>query len=133
MESHVKPHEGYLQILKEMEELHRKKSQDYGSEKDTFSNIRESAQGVKIEPWRAAILRMLDKVHRIERFCQVGGLHNESVEDTLLDLASYAMIALALRREKKEGSDAGGASTQELPEPPKQDDQPLQDYRPGGQ
>jgi hypothetical protein len=138
--SKVEGHKGFLQILEEMKELHNKKVQDYGSEKDPFANIRESATGAHIEPWRAAVVRMLDKVHRIERFCEVGGLHNEGVEDSLLDLATYALITLALRREEPskgqhdkeaDNQDVGSSEPPKLPEPQGTGSDTEQGFDPG--
>jgi hypothetical protein len=39
-------------------------------------------------------------MHRIQSFLQNGSLANESVEDSLKDLAAYALIALVLFREQ---------------------------------
>jgi hypothetical protein len=91
-------HKGFLKTLEEMKKLHIKKSADYGSDKDPLDNI-NSAAGLGIEPWRAALIRWQDKVNRIKNYCKKGALKNETVEDSLLDCAAYALIALALRRE----------------------------------
>jgi hypothetical protein len=91
-------HAGYLALLDEMRALHVKKAQDYGTNHDPLANLRASAD-VGIEPWRSAWLRAKDKVKRIDAFCVNGVLANEGVEDSLMDLAAYALLALALRRE----------------------------------
>lgn len=91
-------HAGYLALLDEMRALHLKKSADYGSDQDPLANLRASAE-VGIDPWRATWLRAKDKVKRIDRYCQRGSLVNEGVEDSLLDLAAYAMLAVILHRE----------------------------------
>lgn len=93
-------HPGFLALLDEMLALHQKKAADYGSDRDPFANIRASAE-IGVEPWKGAWLRAKDKVKRIDEFCRRGELSNESVEDSLLDLASYALICLVLRREGK--------------------------------
>jgi hypothetical protein len=80
-------------ILSEIEELHNKKSQDYGSHEDPFWNI-SAAQQFDIPPWKAAVLRANDKMARIQSFCQKGNLVNEPLEDALLDQATYLIIAL---------------------------------------
>jgi hypothetical protein len=92
-------HPGYLALLREMAQLHARKAQDYGSDSDPLANIR-SAAAIGIEPWRAAWLRACDKIHRINRWCLKGELACEGVEDSLMDLAAYALISLALLREK---------------------------------
>lgn len=93
-------HQGYLALLEEMRALHVKKAADYGSDHDPLQNLRGSAD-VGIEPWRGAWLRAKDKVKRIDQFCVKGTLANESVEDSMMDLAAYALLALTLFRETK--------------------------------
>lgn len=96
-------HAGYLKLLDEMRELHLKKSSDYGTGQDPFANVRRSAR-LGIAPWKAVLVRMGDKWQRIESYCQNGKLENESLEDSLLDLAAYALICLTLRREEKDAA-----------------------------
>lgn len=79
--------------------MHRAKSQDYGSEHDPLANIRNGADFVGIEPWRAAMVRLSDKVTRLATYNRTGTLLHEGVEDTLLDLASYSLLCLVLHRE----------------------------------
>ena len=92
-------HKGYLELLEYMKELHLKKAQDYGASGDPLSNLRASVD-VGIEPWRVTWLRAKDKVKRIDNFCVNGTLANESVEDSLFDLAAYSLLVIALRREE---------------------------------
>ena len=89
--------------LDEVWQMHRSKSHDYGSSSDPLANIRNGAEFVDIEPWRAAMVRLSDKVTRLATFCRTGELCHEAVEDTLLDLASYALLCLVLRREQADG------------------------------
>ena len=93
-------HPEFHKILAELGELHSKKQQDYGSNSDPFANIRDS-QEFGVKPWLGAFIRMNDKVRRLKEFAKKGTLANESVEDSLMDLASYAIIALVLFREEK--------------------------------
>lgn len=78
--------------------LHRDKTADYGSEGDDYYNFRKSA-ALGIPPWVGAIVRLQDKISRLERFIQRGYLQNETVKDSLEDLAGYAIIALTLYNE----------------------------------
>lgn len=87
-------------VLKELKELHNKKQQDYGRDKDPLFNLRASAQ-FGIEPWVGTMVRAGDKLHRIAKFVSSGNLLNEGVEDSLRDLAVYAILALQLYREKE--------------------------------
>lgn len=85
-------------ILDEMAALHDKKAADYGRDEDPLANLRAS-EGFGIEPWIGAVLRLNDKVHRVKSLLLNGKLANESLEDSLIDIANYAVLALVLRRE----------------------------------
>ncbi len=87
-------------ILKELAELHGRKSHDYGRNADLFANIRASEE-FGVPAWKGALIRLNDKVHRLKSYCLNGSLANEGVEDSLLDLAAYSVIALVLLREAK--------------------------------
>ena len=91
-------HPGFLRVLREMAGLHARKSTDYGTGSDPLSNVR-AARAMGIAPWLGAMLRANDKVHRINEYAKKGSLANEGVEDSLIDLAAYAVIALVLFRE----------------------------------
>lgn len=89
-------------LLKQIGDLHDKKQKDYGSDSDPFANVRASAEfGAK--PWVGALIRLNDKIHRLKQFSKKGTLANESAEDSMLDIAVYALIALILYREESEG------------------------------
>lgn len=91
-------HPEFLRIVDEIRALHVKKSSDYGTGTDPFRNIRASA-AFGVEPWVGALIRANDKMARLQNAAGGQALVNESIEDSLLDLANYAIIALALRRE----------------------------------
>ena len=93
-------HPEYLKLLDEMRELHIRKAADYGRGADPFANVRASVD-FGIPAWVGTMVRAMDKVHRIKSFVANGNLKNESVEDSLLDLAAYALIALVLFREEQ--------------------------------
>lgn len=88
-------------VLKEMSILHARKQQDYGLNWDPFANIRASEQW-GIPAWVGALVRGTDKIKRLQTFVQKGTLANEGVEDSLIDLAVYAVIALVLYREQSQ-------------------------------
>ena len=92
-------HPGFLALIEEVRLLHEKKAADYGRDADPLANLRASVE-VGIEPWRATWLRAMDKVTRINTYCQKGTLANEGVEDSFMDLAAYALLALTLFREE---------------------------------
>lgn len=97
----------FHQILDEMGELHDKKQQDYGRVLDPFANVRASVD-FGIPGWVGAMVRANDKMRRIQKAASqvVAGepvdLANEGLEDSLLDLAVYTVIALVLYREERE-------------------------------
>ena len=95
--------EAFRAALDEVWQMHMSKSHDYGSQHDPLANIRNGAEFVGIEPWRAAMVRLSDKVTRLATFNRTGELNYEAVEDSLLDLASYALLCLVLRREQADG------------------------------
>jgi hypothetical protein len=92
--------QAYFDLLDRMKALHSSKSRDYGSEHDPLANIRNGAVFVGIEPWKGAMVRLSDKVTRLATFNRTGTLTHEGVEDNLMDLASYALLALLLYREE---------------------------------
>ena len=93
-------HPEFLKILKEIGDLHKKKGADYGVEDDIFLNIRQSMDW-GVQPWVGAMVRAGDKVVRLKAAAMGSDLKNEGVEDSLIDLAAYSIIALAFCRENK--------------------------------
>jgi len=89
----------FTAILDEIADLHNKKQQDYGRVKDPYANVRAS-EDFGIPGWVGTIIRANDKMRRLQKFAQTGELANESVEDSLIDLAVYAIIALDLYRQE---------------------------------
>ena len=83
-------------ILKEMSEVHQRKNADYGNN----FHKRYEKYG-----FLTALLRLTDKMERLENIYEKGEVQvkDESVEDTLLDLANYAVMTIVeLRNNKKE-------------------------------
>jgi hypothetical protein len=102
MRSEVHPtSQAFFELCDQLKELHRLKSSDYGSADDPLANIRNGAEFVGIEAWRAAMVRLSDKVTRLATYCRTGSLTFEGVEDTLFDLASYSLLTLLTHREAK--------------------------------
>jgi hypothetical protein len=100
MRSDVHPtSQAFFDLCDQLKAMHSKKSSDYGSADDPLANIRNGAEFVGIEPWRAAMVRLSDKVTRLATYCRTGSLTFEGVEDTLFDLASYSLLTLLTHRE----------------------------------
>lgn len=91
-------HPEFYRILDEMGALHERKTADYGLGADVLANCR-SSQDFGIPAWLGVAVRMNDKMTRIKALAQKGELKNEPVEDSFLDIACYAIIALILYRE----------------------------------
>ena len=90
----------YIDLLDKLRDLHLSKSADYGTSDDPLANIRNGAAFVGIEPWRACLVRLSDKVTRIGTYCAKGTLSHEGVEDSFLDLAAYSLLTLLLHQEQ---------------------------------
>ena len=97
----LSPQQQFHAILQEMAETFDRKNKDYGQDADPFANVRAS-QHWGIAPWIGAMVRATDKVTRLQTYTQKGTLANEGVEDSLLDLAVYSIIALLLFREQQD-------------------------------
>ena len=95
--------QAFFDLCDALKEMHRRKSSDYGcpSGTDPLANIRNGAKFVGIPSWRAAMVRLSDKVTRLATYNVTGSLENESLEDNLFDLASYSLLALLLHREDR--------------------------------
>jgi hypothetical protein len=87
--------QAYDDIITELVALHDSKNADYGADDDPFKNFRGSLE-LDIPEWLGAEIRMGDKTRRIESFVKKGRLNNESVRDSLIDRANYAIIQVAL-------------------------------------
>jgi hypothetical protein len=89
----------FLAVLDELKQLHLRKTLDYGVDEDALSNIRMSADIVNLPAWAGCVLRMMDKMHRLRAYFRRGKVEFDGLEDTLKDIACYAVIAEVLRRE----------------------------------
>ena len=94
--------QAFYDLCDAMEDMHRRKSSDYGcpTGTDPLANIRNGAKFVGIPAWKGAMVRLSDKVTRLAAYNATGRLENESLEDNLIDLASYSLLALLLHREE---------------------------------
>lgn len=82
-------------ILQELQYIMLKKHEDYGP-----MNIAGAPGG----PMNGLRVRMYDKLARLNNLVDSGDTPNyESIEDTLLDLANYAIIGLLVQRGQWEG------------------------------
>lgn len=87
--------ERFHEINAELGALHDRKQQDYGRPDDPFANVR-ATEDWSIPAWVGAMIRLNDKVVRLKSYRANGSLANEGVEDSMRDIAVYAIIALVL-------------------------------------
>lgn len=80
--------------------LHAKKQRDYGKDDDPFANVR-ATEDWGIAGWVGAMVRLTDKVKRLQTYALNGSLANEGVVDSFMDIAVYALIARVLYEEEQ--------------------------------
>lgn len=80
-------------ICSEIHDLYERKNADYG---DSFSVLRERYPNF-------ICMRLFDKLNRLDTIIQPGyecKVTDEKIEDTLMDIANYAIMELTERRAK---------------------------------
>ena len=102
-EENITEHPEFRKITDKMIEIHRKKNTDYGGG-DPFGNFRE-ALDFNVSMFKGVLIRLSDKYSRLKSLSRkkdyVGEFEGESIEDTLIDLANYSIIALIMYREER--------------------------------
>lgn len=101
-------------VLDQLWELHQRKGTDYGRDGDPYANIRQYER-LGIDPWVQCVGDIMENLGRVESFIKNGSLRNDPIENSLLDIASYAIIAYVLYNEDK---------------PTQESDEPCQSWRP---
>lgn len=85
--------EKHMQICQELNELHARKDKDYGN---SFSKTYDE-YGLTM-----CAIRLEDKLQRFKRLIKnQAEVKDESIEDTLIDLANYAIMSLIEIRNDK--------------------------------
>jgi len=100
-------HPKFYDLIIQMCEIHEIKNKGYGIG-DPLGNFKESER-FGIPAWKGALVRLSDKVSRIYNLTAKLGqkeytdaIKMENLEDTLIDLANYALLCLILLKESKE-------------------------------
>lgn len=91
-------------ITKKMLEITKAKNSDYtGTSGDPFKNFKIVEDAGICSTEQGFLTRMMDKLARINSFVQKGALEvkDESVEDTLLDLANYSILFRCFLKSKR--------------------------------
>lgn len=91
-------------VCTKMHETIIAKNHDYGGEIDPFYNFKLCERLDVMSTEQGMLARMLDKVSRIASFIKQDALQvkDESIEDTLMDLANYSILLLAYLESKRE-------------------------------
>lgn len=92
----------YLALLKEMADLHERKAAGYaGDDPDVWRNFR-GTEAFGVPAHVGALIRLSDKYLRVQSLLRdpANERVGEAIEDTLMDLAAYALITVCLLRER---------------------------------
>jgi len=96
-----------LDILDNMQAVYEAKDNDYSATGLPMGNLRK-CEDAGIDAWRGCLVRIGDKMSRLENFLKEKEylVLSEKVEDTVIDLANYAILMSCLIEEiKKPHSD----------------------------
>lgn len=101
----------FEEILQRMAEIHAAKAHDYSPGEDTLGNFTECRR-VGVAPHIGCFIRLQDKYTRACNLIQgvEAAVRDETIEDTLIDMANYAILTLLLidDRPKAEPSEGIG-------------------------
>jgi hypothetical protein len=93
----------FLQLLDEMKNIHVAKNAGYSGKDnpDAFANFRMSER-FGVSAFLGCLIRLSDKFIRVSNLVKDASneMIGESIKDTLLDLACYALIAICLLEEQ---------------------------------
>ncbi len=94
-----KGHPRFLQLLDEMKTTHHRKTNDYSGDVP-LQDLREVEQ-IGIPAWKGSVARLLQKVGRLKQLSSGRRrlVKDESLRDTLMDIASGALISVILKEE----------------------------------
>lgn len=91
----------HTQLCDDARKLMQAKNHDYTSGSgDPFANFRASAV-IGVKPELALLVRMLDKIKRMQTFAEQGQLKvkDESVRDAVIDVINYSVLFYGLTKE----------------------------------
>jgi hypothetical protein len=91
-----------LDILNNMQAVYEAKDNDYSATGLPMGNLRK-CEDAGIEAWRGCLVRIGDKMSRLENFLKEKEylVISEKAEDTVVDLANYAILMSCLLEELK--------------------------------
>jgi len=91
-----------LDILDNMKSVYEAKDNDYSANGLPMGNLRKCEEA-GIDAWRGCLVRIGDKMSRLENFLKEKEylVISEKAEDTVIDLANYAILMSCLLEELK--------------------------------
>ena len=91
-----------IDILENMQAVYEAKDSDYSATGKPMGNLRK-CEDAGIEAWRGCLVRIGDKMSRLENFLKEKEylVISEKAEDTVIDLANYAILMSCLIEEIK--------------------------------
>ena len=91
-----------LDILDNMQSVYEAKDNDYSATGLPMGNLRKCEEA-GIDAWRGCLVRIGDKMSRLENFLKEKEylVISEKAEDTVVDLANYAILMSCLLEELK--------------------------------
>ena len=91
-----------LDILGNMQSVYEAKDNDYSATGLPMGNLRK-CEDADIDAWRGCLVRIGDKMSRLENFLKKKEylVISEKAEDTVIDLANYAILMSCLLEEIK--------------------------------
>ena len=94
--------ERFHEIVNEMVELHGRKNRDYAGG-DYLSNFLMCEKHMGVPAWKGCIIRLSDKMASIMNVARDDetSVGDETITDTLMDLAVYAIITRILYEDFK--------------------------------
>lgn len=78
-------HEKHMEICEQLNRIYRDKNHDYG---DSFGETYEKLGII------SAVTRIVDKTNRLQTLCTREQKVDESIRDTLIDLANYSIMTV---------------------------------------
>ena len=94
------PH--FAAILKEMLEIHDRKSHDYADDDNVYSNFEFAAGTAKVKVMQTFLVLIGVKLARLGQLLGGKEAKNEGINDTLLDLCTYCVIMYAYWRKSND-------------------------------
>jgi len=99
--------EFHAQTVKKMNEICKAKNQDYsgGGDSSAFNNFMVVEHKGVCSTEAGFLVRMEDKMMRINNLIKnkTAAVKDESIEDTLMDLANYSILMMGYLKSKREG------------------------------